>query len=89
MNFRKEIRLHDRGTITNWLGDSQVWMKKAIEIDRTSGRGQKAVETDMNELNVAHVCVGLAFELAFKALAKSEGQLVITKHESVKTSIEH
>ena len=84
MNFRKEIRIEDRAPISQWLGDSQVWMKTAVEKDRASGRGQNDVETDMHELNEAHVCAGLAFELALKALAKSERRPITKKHESAK-----
>ena len=84
MNFKETIKVTDRAAITTWLGDSQVWMKTAVEKDQRSGRGRNDVETDTNELNVAHVCTGLAFELALKALAKSEGRPITTKHESVK-----
>ena len=72
MNFKSKIKMEGRGPISLWLGDSQVWMKTALEKDKSSGRGQSGVEVDSNELNVAHVCVGLAFELVLKALAKSE-----------------
>ena len=81
MNYKKTIRIEDRGPITLWLGDSQVWMKTAVEKDWRSGRGRKDVETDHHELNVAHVCAGLAFELALRALAKSEGRPTTKKHE--------
>ena len=67
MNFKREIKIEDRGPINNWLGDSQVWMKIALETDQRSGRGRRNVETDSHYLNVAHVCTGLAFELALKA----------------------
>ena len=83
MNFRKTIKLEDRGPISTWLGDSRVWMQTAIEKDRKSGRGRVVGgDIEHHELNVAHVCAGLAFELAFKALAKSEGRNIIAKHES-------
>ncbi len=61
-----------------------MWMKTALEKDQRSGRGWQDVETDMNELNVAHVCTGLAFELALKALAKSEERPITKKHEAEK-----
>ena len=61
-----------------------MWMKTAVEKDQGSGRGQQDVETDTNELNVAHVCTGLAFELALKALAISEGRPITKKHEAEK-----
>ncbi|MCY4613357.1 MAG: hypothetical protein OXB94_07035 [Nitrospira sp.] len=84
MNFKRTIKIEDRAPISNWLGDSQVWMKTALEKDQRSGRGRHDVETDSNELNVAHVCTGLAFELALKALAKSEGRPITKKHEAEK-----
>ena len=84
MNFKRKIKFEDRGPITQWLGDSQVWIETAVERDKASGRGQSGVETDMHELNVAHVCAGLAFELVLKALAKSERRTSTTKHEALK-----
>ena len=87
MNFKSKIKMEGRGPISLWLGDSQVWMKTALEKDKSSGRGQSGVEVDSNELNVAHVCVGLAFELVLKALAKSERRPIRTRHESLKPDI--
>ena len=84
MRFKKTIRLEDRARITGWLGDSHVWMMTALHLDRRSGRGQRRVETDSHYLNVAHVCTGLAIELALKALATSEGRPIATKHEATK-----
>ena len=84
VNFKSKIKMDDRGPISLWLGDSQVWMNTAVEKDKSSGRGQSGSEVDSNELNVAHVCVGLAFELVLKALAKSEGRTIRTKHGSLK-----
>ena len=81
MNFKSEINMEDRGPISHWLGDSQVWMQTAVEKDKTSGRGGN--DSDHNVLNVAHVCTGLAFELVLKVLAKSEGRPIRTKHESL------
>ena len=84
MDFRKTIKIEDRAPITNWLGDSQVWMKTALDKDHRSGRAQSGVEPDHHELNVAYVCAGLAFELALKALAKSEGRTPTKKHDAGK-----
>ncbi len=81
MNFKSKIKTEDRAPITLWLGDSQAWMQTAVERDQTSGRGRSGV--DHHVLNVAYVCVGLAFELVLKALAKSEGRPIKTKHESL------
>ena len=82
MNFKQTIRIEDRAPISTWLGDSQVWMSTAIEKDRRSGRERKDVAIDHHELNVAHVCVGFAFELVLKALAKSEGRPATGRHEA-------
>lgn len=84
MNFKKTIKIEDRAPITTWLGDSQVWMATALERDGRSGQEQKDFEIDHHELNVAHVCVGFAFELALKALAKSEGHVATKRHEATK-----
>ena len=59
-------------------------MRTALEKDVRSGRGRNKGEIDYHELNVAHVSAGLAFELALKALAKSEGRSTTTKHETTK-----
>ena len=80
--FKSTIKIEDRAAIHTWLGDSQVWMEIAIERASTSGRGLSGA--NHNELNVAHVCTGLAFELAMKALAKSEGRGVVPTHEATK-----
>ena len=82
MDFRKTIKIEDRAPIATWLGDSQVWMKTALDKDRHSGRGRSGVEHNRHELNVAYVCAGLAFELVLKALAKSEGRTATKKHDA-------
>lgn len=80
LHFRSIIRLEDRAAISTWLGDSQVWMQIAVERARSAEHGFRGA--NHNELNVAHVCTGLAFELAMKALAKSEGRNVVVTHEA-------
>ena len=82
MRFKKHIKIEDRAPITSWLGDSQVWMATAVEKDRASGRERGGGATNHHLLNVAHVCTGLAFELVLKALARSEGRPLVTKHDS-------
>ncbi len=57
-------------------------MATAVERDKRSGRERNNDAIDHHELNVAHVCVGFAFELALKALAKSEGRPATKKHEA-------
>lgn len=84
VSFKKEIRLEDRAPITLWLGDSIVWMRTAVRINNERGPIGVDSISDSNELNVAHVCVGLAIELVLKALAKSEGRKVRTTHKSRK-----
>ena len=85
MKFKPTIRVEDRAIITMWLSDSQVWMTTAVELDRRSGRGRRHGDIDSSELNVAHVCTGLAFELALKALATSERRPIAMKHEAEKS----
>ncbi len=81
MKFKSGIKVEDRAPISLWLGDSQTWMQTAVEKDVSSGRGRSDV--DHHVLNVAYICVGLAFELVLKALAKSEGLQIRAKHESL------
>ena len=80
--FKKTVRLEDRAALHTWLGDSQVWMQIATERVQSNRYGFRGA--DHNELNVAHVCTGLAFELAMKALAKSEGRTVVGTHVATK-----
>lgn len=62
--------IHIRG----WLGQSQVWMNSAVRITSIS-------PIDLNALNVAFVMAGYAMELAFKALAWTEGVRIEPRHE--------
>lgn len=82
--FKDSIKLGDRATISLWLGDSQVWADTAVMLDKRgrTGSGAIAPNANHNELNVAHVCMGLAFELALKALAVSEGRQSSNKHRA-------
>ena len=84
MHFKDSIRLEDRATLSLWLGDSQTWAATAVMLDEL-GRakpGESVVNANHNQLNVAHVSMGLAFELALKALAVSEGRRFSGKHEA-------
>ena len=45
--------------------------------------GESTLNSDHNQLNVAHVCMGLAFELVLKALAVSEGRRFKVKHDAL------
>lgn len=69
-------------------GDSQVWMTIAIQLHGTkrTPRTPHHVPSPYrypkeNELNVAYVCAGYAFELLFKVLVKLSGKQPIPKHE--------
>ena len=59
------------------LGDAQVWMALAFLLDQTSKRAEVVATfrppaagtayLDTNQLNIAHTCLGFAFELAYKS----------------------
>ena len=85
MYFKDSIKLEDRWTISQWLGDSQVWANTAVMLNEhgRSKPGEGKVNADLNQLNVAHVSMGLAFELVLKALAVSEGRRLSGKHEAL------
>ena len=55
-----------------WPSEAQVWMDTAMRLDYESNRSQEDSHTNHNKLNVAHVCTGLAFELAYKSLLVAE-----------------
>ena len=56
-----------------WLSEAKVWMDTAMYLDFKSNRPQNNIHnTDDSKLNVAHVCTGLAFELAYKSLLAAE-----------------
>ncbi len=85
LRFKDTIKLEDRATISGWLGDSQAWANTAVMLDE-HGRakpGESVLNADHNQLNVAHVSMGMAFELALKALAVSERRGLSGKHEAV------
>ena len=50
---------------------------------RSRQPGESILNSDHNQLNVAHVSMGLAFELVLKALAVSEGHGFNAKHEAL------
>ena len=85
MHFKDSIKLEDRATISLWLGDSQTWANTAVMLDECGHArpGESIVNSDHNQLNVAHVSMGLAFELGLKALAVSEGRGFSGKHLAV------
>lgn len=85
MKPRPGIKVEDRALIGEWLGDSQVWMNVAVALDHEGSQcASNMGGTDFNKLNVAHVAAGLAFELALKALTKSEDGRTVNKHEASK-----
>ena len=85
MNFKDSIKLEDRATISLWLGDSQVWANTALMLNERgrSKPDEGIVNENLNQLNVAHVSMGMAFELVLKALAVSEGRRFSGKHEAL------
>ena len=69
-------------------GDSQVWMTIAVELhnNKPTTMGPHRAPSPYrypkeNELNVACVCAGYAFELIFKVLVCLSGQRPQPKHE--------
>ncbi len=57
------------------LGDAQIWMRMAEDVYAQSADSARsgANYPQTNQLNVASVCAGLAFELLFKVLARAGG----------------
>ena len=85
LHFKDSINLEDRAVISGWLGDSQAWANTAVMLDER-GRakpGESVMNANHNQLNVAHVSMGLAFELVLKALAVSEGRKFTGSHEAL------
>ena len=72
-------------------GDAQVWMKMAEEL--YEGNLQEGLEGKalafpwINEMNVACVCAGYAFELLYKVLVQLGGETPDPKHQ-IKSSHE-
>ena len=66
-------------------GDAQVWMNMAEELyerNLQEGLERKALAYPwINEMNVACVCAGYAFELLFKVLVQLGGETPDPKHE--------
>ncbi len=61
--------------------EAQVWMDTAVRLDYESNRRVKNSHTDHIKLNVAHVCTGLAFELAYKSLIIADFQPIEKTHK--------
>ena len=66
---------------TWWPWEAQVWMDTAVRLDYESNRPQKKEPIYRNKLNVAHVCTGLAFELAYKSLIIADFQPIEKTHQ--------
>lgn len=60
--------------------EAAVWMDTALRLDSESNRRVKNSHTDHNKLNVAHVCTGLAFELAYKSLIVADFKPIAPIH---------
>jgi len=64
------------------LGDAQVWMALAFLLDQTSKRAEVVATfrppaagtpyLDVNQLSIAHTCLGFAFELTYKSMLALE-----------------
>ena len=72
-------------------GDAQVWMDTAEKLYLSNVGGSKELSDIRmsgyphgNELNVAAVCAGYAFELIFKVLVRAGGNQPKAKHEPSK-----
>ena len=62
--------------------EAQVWMDTAVRLDYESNRPLKnSSNIDHNKLNVAHVCTGLAFELAYKSLIIADFKPIKKTHK--------
>ena len=55
-------------------------MDVAVRLDLESGRGRNNDNINRCKLNVAHVCTGMAFELAYKSLLVAEFKLPKKTH---------
>ena len=71
-------------TASSWPREAQVWMNTAVRLDYESNRLEKNGHRDHNKLNVAHVCTGLAFELAYKSLLVAEFKPLEKTHSIAK-----
>ena len=65
---------------STWPGGAQAWMDVAVRLDVESGRSRANDHINHHKLNVAHVCTGLAFELAYKSLLVAEFKLPEKTH---------
>ena len=63
-----------------WPGEAQVWMDTAVRLDYESNLHVKNRGFDLNKQNVAHVCTGLAFELAYKSLIIADSKSIKRTH---------
>ena len=62
-------------------GDAQVWMEMSVRLYNNARDTKGARYPKENELNVAYVCAGYAFELIFKILVHLSGTIPAPKHE--------
>ena len=75
-----EKRLTNVDTAMMWLGDAQAWLDMAERLDSESKREQNADPTNHHKRSVAHACIGLAFELAYKSLLVAEFKIPEETH---------
>lgn len=70
------------------LGDALIWMKTAemLYLKGTENlkeyRGERTCYPHVNELNVAAVCAGYAFEFMLKVLVEADEETPKYKHEA-------
>ena len=60
-------------------GDAQVWMDMSVRLYNNARDKKGARYPKENELNVAYVCAGYAFELVFKILVDLSGTIPAPK----------
>ena len=66
---------------SSWYREALVWMDTAARLDNESNRPQRNGHHDRNKLNVAHVCTGFAFELAYKSLIIADFKPIEQTHK--------
>ena len=51
-----------------WLGDAREWIKLAEQLNNERAQLQNSNSIDSHKLNVAHACVGRAFQVTYNSL---------------------
>ena len=66
---KTSTRQVDLDKAATWLANAQTWIKLAEQLTSES-----ACASQSNKLNVAHVCIGLAFQKAYNSLLVAEAK---------------